>query len=104
FLFRACRAFNPSPAFALTVLFVYLFLPLGITVSHTFQPESAMTCGFCLTLWMLLRQNGELDWKQTALSAAVSGLANLIKPGVLFFPLVGAFVGLSWSRNGFKRT
>jgi hypothetical protein len=95
FLFQLARDIGDELGAWFSVTF-YLFAPTAILVSQSFQPEALMVLGFLACLWYLVRSDvANPSWRDTFLAGAACGLAGLIKPGVLIFPFVGAYLSLA---------
>jgi 4-amino-4-deoxy-L-arabinose transferase-like glycosyltransferase len=77
----------------------YLFLPLSILLSRSFQPDSLMMMLFLISLFSLLTYNETPSnfWLLTA--AGLSGLALLYRP-LIVFTLLGAFTALAVHAKG----
>jgi 4-amino-4-deoxy-L-arabinose transferase-like glycosyltransferase len=88
---------------AVIALAYYLFIPLGVVLSVSFQPDNLMVMMFCISIYSILRFNKEPTWKKLLFSAAISGFAILVKPLVLF-AITGAFLGITLYRGGSIRT
>lgn len=80
----------------------YLFVPLGIRASRSFQPDTLMIMMFLISLWMILRHCERPSRRRLLAAAGVTGLTLLIRPLVLF-TLIGAFVSLAIYREGVRR-
>ena len=76
----------------------YLFVPLGVIVSTSFQPDSLMIMVFMISIYAILRYIKEPTWQKLIIAAILSGFAILVKPFVLF-AISGTFLGLSSNRN-----
>lgn len=74
-----------------TSLAVYLFLPLGIQVSRSFQPETLMVMCILLTIWLLARWMDQPTWKRALAAGLMGGVAILIKITAALF-LFGSFI------------
>jgi len=80
----------------------YLFVPFGVTVSRTFMPDSLMVAMIAWSLWALYRWETRCTWKMAILAGLITGLTILVK-SVAVFPILGAAVGLGFSRSSWKR-
>jgi hypothetical protein len=78
---------------AIVALGYYLFIPLGIVLSTSFQPDSLMVMMFIISLYAILNYYDKPAWKNLIIAAILSGFAILVKPFVLF-TISGAFLGL----------
>lgn len=72
----------------------YLFVPLGIKISRSFQPDSLMMLLFLISLYAIVVFFEMPSWKNLILAGAVTGLTLLLRPLVLFM-LFGAFIFMS---------
>jgi hypothetical protein len=79
---------------ATVALGYYLFIPLGIVVSTSFQPDALMVMMFIISLYTILRYHDNPSWNNLLIAAILSGFAIFVKPFVLF-TLSGAFLGLA---------
>jgi hypothetical protein len=77
----------------------YLLVPFGILMSLSFLPEALMLLIFLFSLLCMVRYFENPSGARFIVAAAVSGLAILIKPFVLF-TIVGAFAALAIQRKG----
>jgi 4-amino-4-deoxy-L-arabinose transferase-like glycosyltransferase len=77
----------------------YLFVPLSILLSRSFQPDSLMMMSFLLSLFAVVRYYQEPSDFRLVTAACISGLTLLCRPLVLF-PLLGAFTALALGQNG----
>jgi 4-amino-4-deoxy-L-arabinose transferase-like glycosyltransferase len=80
----------------------YLFVPLGIRASRSFQPDTLMIMMFLFSLWLILRHCDRPSRSRLLTAAAVTGFTLLIRPLVLF-TLIGAFLSLAIYREGARR-
>jgi 4-amino-4-deoxy-L-arabinose transferase-like glycosyltransferase len=86
---------------ALYALAYYLFLPLGLLVSLSFQPDALMLMLFAAGLWSLVRYEADPSIGRLLATGALFGACVLVKP-LCLFGLAGAFVGLRWHRTGVR--
>lgn len=77
----------------------YLFVPLSILASRSFQPDPLMIMMFLFSLFTILRYYDQPSWPRLAIAAFISGLALFIKPLVLF-TIFGAFISLAICKRG----
>lgn len=99
FVFRAAALVVKNRFAALATLAFYLLCPLAIVMSQAVQPEGIMTLAFVIAIWLLVRFPPDGTWRRTMLLAAGCGLASFVKPGVLFCPILGAYLGMRLSRD-----
>jgi hypothetical protein len=102
FLYFIARKVTSVEA-ALLATAYYLFVPLGIWASRSFQPDTLMIMMYLLSLWMILRHCERPSRTRLLTAAGVTGLTLLIRPLVLF-TLIGAFLSLAIYREGWRRT
>ena len=76
----------------------YLFVPMGIIISRSFQPDSLMMLLFLISLYLVIGYYETLSMKQLLLAAAVTSATLLLRPLVLF-SIFCAFLSLSIYRN-----
>ena len=98
------RALKIGQIGTLSSLSFYLIAPFGIIVSRSFQHEALLTCMFLWALWVLVRLEVPAGWRGTLLAGLASGLAGLVKPGIVLLPLLGAYLALSIQVRGLRRT
>lgn len=72
----------------------YLFAPMGILVSKSFQPEALMMMMYMISLYCIIMYFESPTSSRLLLSAVLTGATLLIRPLVIF-PLFGAFLALS---------
>lgn len=72
----------------------YLLSPLSILVGRSFQPDSLMMLLFLISLYGLVRHHRQPGAKGALLVGAITGLALLYRPLVLF-TLLGAYLALA---------
>ena len=102
FLYLIARKVSSVEA-ALLATAYYLFVPLGIRASRSFQPDTLMVMMYLFSLWIILRHCDQPSRTRLLTAAAVTGLSLLIRPLVLF-TLIGAFLSLAIYREGWRRT
>jgi 4-amino-4-deoxy-L-arabinose transferase-like glycosyltransferase len=101
FLYKIAKEWGSTEG-AITAIAYYLFVPLGVKVSISFQPDSLMIMMFLISLYAILQYYEEPTWHKLIIAAILSGFAILVKPFVLF-AISGTFLGLSSNRNkGFR--
>lgn len=76
----------------------YLFVPMGIIISRSFQPDSLMMLLFLISLYLVIGYFETLSMKHLLLAAAVTSVTLLLRPLVLF-SIFCAFLALSIYRN-----
>jgi 4-amino-4-deoxy-L-arabinose transferase-like glycosyltransferase len=77
----------------------YLFVPSGILISRSFQPDSLMMLTFLASLFVIRKYYEEPSWTKLTLAAGVTGLTLVYRPLVLF-TLLAAFVALGIAQRG----
>ena len=71
----------------------FLFLPFGISASRSFQPDILMLMLLLWALYLLLNYHDGFDFKGLFWTAAVGGLATLVKPQAVFMLIIaGIFI------------
>jgi hypothetical protein len=83
-LFAVTRRFV-SPYASILGLCVYLFLPFGIFVNRSFQPDTLMVVSILLTVYALVRWVETPSWKWTLLLGFFGGMSVLFKPSAAPF-------------------
>jgi hypothetical protein len=81
----------------------YLFLPFGVVASRSFQPDPLMVMLLLVSVLAILRYNEAPSNSRLAIAAALSSLAFVVKPGIVF-AIIGAFVALAIYSHGIRRT
>jgi hypothetical protein len=71
----------------------YLFVPMGVETSRSFQPDSLMMMTLIMSLYATVRYFQTPSWKWLILAGSVSGAAILLRPLVLF-TLLFAFLAM----------
>src|SRR5918994_483451 len=84
---------------ALFATLYYLFVPMGVIISRSFQPDSLMMMLFLASLYLLLNyfENGTKSYLLYA--AVVTAITLLLRPLVLF-AIFFAFLALSLQKKG----
>lgn len=98
FLYKTVRALASVDA-ALIALGYYLFIPWGIIISRSFQPDSLMMMMFMVSLYCIVRYFKADSWRTLLTAGIVTGITLLLRPLVLF-ALFGAFAALSIHKKG----
>lgn len=92
FLWIALRIASP-PAATLTTAY-YLFLPTGVLVSRSFQPDALMMLLFLATLAAIIRHHNRPDCGRLLMAGVLAGATLLIRP-LPFFTICLAFAALT---------
>ncbi|MBE2199752.1 MAG: glycosyltransferase family 39 protein [Anaerolinea sp.] len=71
----------------------YLFVPIGIIASKSFQPDTLMMMFYMACLWAILRYDQNPTRRHLVWVMLASGLALFIRP-LCLFAIVGAFTAL----------
>ncbi len=97
FVYRIAQrvATTDAAVFAATY---YLFVPLGITLSRSFQPDALMMLTFLVSLLSIVRYYERPTVGRLLIATALSSLTVLHRPLVLF-PLLGAFTAMTLSEG-----
>jgi 4-amino-4-deoxy-L-arabinose transferase-like glycosyltransferase len=102
FLYKIAKGITSRNTAVISTAY-YLFVPVGVIVSTSFQPDPLMIMVFIISIYTILRHDEQPSPLRLAIAATVSALAILVKPLVLF-AISGAFVALAIHREGsFKR-
>ncbi len=102
FLYRIVRSVV-SPEAAVFATAYYLFVPLGILASRSFQPDALMMLLFLISLFAIIQYYDQPSVLRLLTAALISGLAILYRPLVMF-PLMGVFIVLAIYKDGALRT
>jgi 4-amino-4-deoxy-L-arabinose transferase-like glycosyltransferase len=90
-----------SPAASLFSVIFYLFLPFGISASRTIQPDSLMVMMMLLSIYGVLKYDGNPTLKNLTVSAITTAVGVLVKPYCVFM-IFGAFFSLAVLRKGLR--
>jgi 4-amino-4-deoxy-L-arabinose transferase-like glycosyltransferase len=81
----------------------YLFVPMGIIISRSIQPDSLMMMFFLISLYLLMLYFEFPTTKRLLLAAILTGITLLLRPLVVF-AIFCAFLAFSIHRNqGWKK-
>lgn len=83
---------------ALLAVGYYLFVPWGVIISRSFQPDSLMMMMFLISLYCILRYFERPLWPNLLLAGTLTGITLLLRPLVLF-ALFSAFIALSLQKR-----
>lgn len=81
----------------------YLFVPSGVLISRSFQPDALMMLTFLASLFAILKYYQQPSWTKLAAAAGITGLTVVHRPLVLF-TLLAAFVALGISQRGIRKS
>lgn len=79
-------------------LLLYLFLPMSVIMSRSFQPDPWMCCWVIVFAWSCLRWTGDPCWGNTVLWGVIGAMAVLSKLFAIFFVAMmfpGALLSIS---------
>ena len=97
FLFRIVERIESFEAALFSVAY-YLFVPLGLMISRSFQPDSLMIMMFIISLFIMVLYFERPTLTRFVAAASISSFTVFIRPFVLF-PLVGAYSALAIIRS-----
>lgn len=97
FLYKTVRALVSVEA-ALIAAGYYLFVPWGIIISRSFQPDSLMMMMFLISLYFIVLYFKGSGWRRLVFAGFLTGVTLFLRPLVLF-ALFGAFGALSIHKN-----
>ena len=103
FLFLIARRIASEEAAACSVWF-YLFLHFAIDASRSFQPDPLVVTLLLACVLLICRYREAPTQRRFWAAGASSGIAILAKPGVVLFPILGAFLALSINERGVRAT
>jgi len=88
-----------GPIGAAFAALLWLFLPYGVAVSRSFQPDGPMLCLVVLAIWSMVRNH---DSPATCRwwSAGLFGAAALLFKPTAIFAVVPALVAIAWLEGG----
>ena len=98
FLYKTVQMLASVEA-ALIAVGYYLFVPWGIIISRSFQPDSLMMMMFLLSLHGMVLYFKRPSWSRLVLVGTLSGMTLLFRPLVLF-TLFGAMIALTIHEKG----
>ncbi len=84
---------------ALFATLYYLFVPMGVIISRSFQPDSLMMMLFLASLYLLVRYFESGEEKFLLEASVVTAITLLLRPLVLF-SIFFAFLALSLQKKG----
>ena len=76
----------------------YLFVPMGVIISRSFQPDSLMMLLFLISLYLLILYFDAPSTKRLLLAAGLAGITLLLRP-LIIFAIFCAFLAFSIHRN-----
>src|SRR6266540_4284963 len=76
----------------------YLFVPMGVIISRSFQPDSLMMMLFLISLYLIVSYFEIPTTNRLLLAAVITGITLVLRPLVLF-AIFGAFLALSIQKN-----
>jgi 4-amino-4-deoxy-L-arabinose transferase-like glycosyltransferase len=98
FMYKITRTLLSAEA-ALFATAYYLFVPMGVIVSRSFQPEALMMMMYLVSLYYIIMYFETLTKNHLLLAAVLTGVTLFIRPLVIF-PLYAAFIAISIHRKG----
>jgi 4-amino-4-deoxy-L-arabinose transferase-like glycosyltransferase len=98
FVYKISRILLSADA-ALFATAYYLFVPMGVIVSRSFQPEALMMMMYLISLYYIIVYYETLTKKHLFLAAILTGVAVFIRPLVIF-ALFAAFIAIAIHRKG----
>ena len=101
FLYKIVRALSSVDA-AMIAVGYYLFVPWGIIISRSFQPDALMMMMYLLSLYVMVLYFEKPSYKSLALAGILTGITLLLRPLVLF-TLYGGFVAMSIHKKGERK-
>jgi 4-amino-4-deoxy-L-arabinose transferase-like glycosyltransferase len=101
FFYRLAKMVVRTEAAVFATMY-YLFVPSGILISRSFQPEALMMLTFVASLFVIVKYYQQPSWTKLTVAASITGLTLVHRPLVLF-PLFAAFVALGVSQRGMRK-
>lgn len=83
---------------ALVAAGYFLFVPMGVIISRSFQPDSLMMMMFLISLYSLILYFESQSTKQLVLAGVLTGITLLLRPLVIF-AIFFSFLALSFHKN-----
>lgn len=102
FLYALTRELLSSEAAIFSTAF-YLFHPLGLSASRSFQPDPMMVFALLSSIYAISRYHIQPSRTKLAIAAVLSAFAIFVKP-VCLFVIFAAFVLASIYRQGIRKT
>ena len=93
FIYKITRTLLSANA-ALFATAYYLFVPMGVIVSRSFQPEALMMMMYLISLYYIIVYFETLTKKHLFLAAILTGVTIFVRPMVIF-ALCAAFIGIA---------
>jgi len=87
---------------ALVGLMFYLFLPMSVIMSRSFQPEPWLVMWMLLAAWALLRWSEKPTWGRAVFAGLLGGIAVLVKVVAAFF-ILPMLLGVVIAEGGWRR-
>lgn len=88
-----------SKEVAIYATIYYLFVPMGILISRSFQPDSLMMMLFLTGLYLLVNYFEKASTTRLLQASVITALALLLRPLILF-GIFFAFLAMSFHRSG----
>jgi hypothetical protein len=98
FVYKITKTLLSADA-ALFATAYYLFVPMGVIVSRSFQPEALMMMMYLISLYYIIVYYETLTKKHLFLAAFLTGVTLFVRPLVLF-ALFAAFIAIAIHRKG----
>jgi hypothetical protein len=98
FLYKIARKFTSRDGSVVAVAY-YLFAPLSIVLSRSFQPDALMMLMFLASLFCIVKFHERPTMSWLGIAAVMTGLTLLHRPIVLF-TLFAAFAAISIAKHG----
>lgn len=90
---RTIMRVSGQPAAAIPSTAWFLFCSLGVVLSLSFQTESLLALGLAAAIAAFARPR-TLRWRETLATATLCGFVSLLKPGIVFAPLIAGFAAV----------
>ena len=101
FMYKITKTMLSADA-ALFATAYYLFVPMGVIVSRSFQPEALMMMMYLISLYYIIVYFETLTKKHLFLAAILTGVSLFVRPLVIF-ALFAAFIAIAIHRKGSAR-
>ena len=101
FMYKITKTLLSADA-ALFATAYYLFVPMGIIVSRSFQPEALMMMMYLISLYYIIVYFETLTKKHLFLAAILTGVSLFVRP-LIIFALFAAFIAIAIHRKGSAR-
>jgi 4-amino-4-deoxy-L-arabinose transferase-like glycosyltransferase len=98
FLYKLVRKLISVDAAVIAVAY-FLFVPWGIIISRSVQPDALMMMMYIISLFSIVTHFEKPEWRRLLIAGLITGLTLLLRPLVIF-AIFGAFIALAIHKKG----